>query len=87
MNEIGASICGLAGGQIVFGPWAEGTPTNVSIEMKCPPGTDFLGIYHTHPKGVAEPSARDIESGLAVNAQVLCIRAIPGDLRCYRKAR
>ena len=84
MNEIGASICGAPDGSIAFGPWATGTPTSVQVEVGCPPGMDFLGIYHTHPGGVAQPSAQDIQSGLAVNAKHLCISA-DGDLRCYRK--
>ena len=85
-NEIGASICGWPNGDLAFGPWSEGTPVGVDITVKCPPGTNFLGIYHTHPNGVAAPSAQDIKSGLAVNAKYLCI-SVPGegDLRCYRK--
>ena len=83
-NEIGASICGTPNGGIAFGPWAEGTPTSVHVQVSCPPGMDFLGIYHTHPNGVAQPSAQDMKSGLAVNAKHLCINA-DGDLRCYRK--
>ena len=86
MNEIGASICGTPNGQIVFGPWSEGTPTSVKVNGTCPPGMTFLGIYHTHPGGVAQPSAQDIKSGLAVNAKHLCIEA-DGDLRCWRKKR
>lgn len=84
MNEIGASICGGPQGQVVFGPWSEGTPMNVSVEISCPPGMDFLGIYHTHPGGVAMPSQLDVKSGLEVGAKYLCISA-DGDLRCYRK--
>lgn len=84
MNEIGASICGLPNGNLTFGPWAEGTPTAVSIQVKCPSGSTFLGIYHTHPNGIAVPSEQDVQSGLRVNANHLCINA-DGDLRCYRK--
>ena len=83
-NEIGASICGAPNGQIAFGPWSEGTPTGVGVQIQCPPGMDFLGIYHTHPGGVAQPSALDIQTGLAVNAKHLCINA-DGDLQCWRK--
>ena len=85
MNEIGASICQFPGGGLAFGPWAEGTPQSVSIEVACPTGADFLGIFHTHPNGVPAPSPQDIKSGLASGSKVLCIKAIPGDLKCYRK--
>ena len=86
MNEIGASICQFPDGNLAFGPWAEGTPTSVSVQKQCPAGANFLGIYHTHPNGVAAPSAQDIKSGRASGAKYLCI-SVPGegDLRCYRK--
>jgi len=85
MNEIGASICGAPDGSILFGPWSTGTPTGVSVTVGCPSGADFLGVYHTHPGGIAVPSAQDIKAGLQVGAKYLCINA-DGDLRCWRKS-
>ncbi len=82
VNEIGAAICQKRNGRFVFGPFSEGTPTSVNINAKCPPGSKFFGIYHTHPKGVALPSQTDLASGRRVGAKTLCINA-DGDLRCH----
>lgn len=49
MNEIGAAMCRLPNGTIIPGPWSEGTPTGVSVTMRCPPGSNVMGIFHTHP--------------------------------------
>lgn len=82
-NEIGFSLCRDTGtGKIVHGPVREGTPTSVGIVMKCPVGSDFIGLAHTHPGGVATPSAQDWRSARNVDASVLCIDA-DGDLRCH----
>ena len=82
-NEIGAAMCrDLATGKISFGPFSEGTPTSVSIDPTCPPGTKLFAIYHTHPGGVALPSQTDLKSGRRIGAEALCINA-DGDLRCH----
>ena len=83
-NEVGAAICRLPSGGIVFGPKAEGTPMSVSVPIQCPPGSSFAGIWHTHPGGVAVPSKQDLRSGRSVGAKRLCI-TVPetGETRCY----
>lgn len=85
-NEIGASICRRPNGTFVFGPFATGTPVSVNVPIKCPAGSDFYGIYHTHPGGVPIPSGRDIQSGIKTNSQVLCVNA-DGRIACVRRAR
>jgi len=86
-NEIGAAICRFPSGQFTFGPWSQGGPASVNIQTRCPNGSQFWGIYHTHPKGVALPSQQDIRSALESGARLLCINATsPGgqqDLRCF----
>ena len=86
-NEVGASICQTSDGKLVFGPWAEGTPTSVNVAVSCPPGTTFRGIYHTHPGGVPYPSDQDLKSGVQVGAETLCVKAVPGQLKCHRLGR
>ena len=81
-NEIGASICRRPNGTFVFGPFATGTPTSVNVPIKCPPGSRFHGIYHTHPGGVPIPSRQDIKSGQITGSKTLCINA-DGRVRCW----
>ena len=82
-NEVGASVCRFPSGRLAFGPWSSGTPTSVNVSVECPPGARFESIYHTHPGGVAYPSAQDVASARKVGAQSLCINA-DGDLKCFR---
>lgn len=83
-NEIGASICRRPNGSFVFGPFATGTPVSVNVPIKCPAGSTFHGIYHTHPGGVPIPSAQDLRSGRQTGSQVLCVNA-DGNMVCYRR--
>lgn len=81
-NEIGFTLCRTPRGQIVRGPMATGTPTRVQIPVACPSGTAFFGLFHTHPGGVARPSAQDIASAQRVGAEVICV-ASDTELRCF----
>ena len=56
-NEIGFSICRLPSGALTHGAVSEGTPVSVNISITCPNGSEFVGLAHTHPKGVAWPWA------------------------------
>lgn len=84
-NEVGFSICRVrATGKLTNGPVATGTPMRVDIPVECPPDARFEGLYHTHPGGVAMPSAMDVRSAKQVGARVLCIQ-VPetGEMACY----
>ncbi len=82
VNEIGASICQRPNGSFVFGPFAEGDPMSVQVPLSCPQGSEWYGIFHTHPAGVPIPSPTDIRSGLKTGAKVLCINA-DGHTECW----
>ena len=87
-NEVGAPICRFPSGQLAFGPWRQGDPMGVSVTTQCPNGSQFWGIYHTHPRGVPMPSDQDIKSGVESKARVLCINATSpanpqGKMRCF----
>ena len=85
-NEKGFSVCEFADGGLTHGPVAHGTPTSVQIPIACPPGSRFRGMHHTHPGGIAQPSATDIRSARRVGADVLCIDA-DGDFACFQVRR
>ena len=84
-NEIGYALCQQPDGSYVNGPVAEGTPVSVNIPIRCPSGTKFVGLYHTHPGGVPYPSNTDIQSAARVRAAQLCIE-VPetGQTNCFR---
>ena len=91
MNEVGAAMCRLPNGKIIYGPMVEGTPTSVSVPMRCPPNSNLMGIFPTHPGGIPEPSETDIRSGLNIRkVETLCIH-VPetGVTKCHniRKGR
>lgn len=86
-NELGFTICRASNGQLIRGPVTRGTPTSVSISVQCPENSTFLGLFHTHPRGVSFPSAQDIESALQVNAPMLCIQSEREGLKCFRIQR
>ena len=82
-DEIGFALCRVQKtGRLVRGPVAQGTPTSVDIPIKCPPGSDFEVMVHTHPGGSAEPSALDIRTGQRFRAKSLCI-ASDTELKCH----
>ena len=83
-DEIGSAVCVVGRtGRIVRGPQASGTPTRVDIPLRCPPGSNIVGLYHTHPKGVARPSHIDVAAARQSGLNTLCVQAVPGELRCF----
>ena len=84
-NEIGYSVCETSRGKLVAGPVAEGTPTSVNIPLSCPAGSKLAYLQHTHPGGIAKPSAQDVKSAYASGAKGLCI-TVPetGETNCFR---
>jgi proteasome lid subunit RPN8/RPN11 len=82
-NEIGFALCRVRKtGRLVRGPVAEGTSTRVDIPIQCPQGSDFEVLFHTHPGGVAEPSALDRSTARRFRAKALCI-ASDRELKCH----
>lgn len=82
-NEIGFTLCRATDGSLVTGPMAEGTPVSVNIPIRCPVGSKFDSLFHTHPGGIAYPSNQDIQSAKRVGAKNICIDA-DGTMRCFR---
>lgn len=82
--ETGFALCRDRGGVLTFGPAATGDRYSVEIPVECPPGSEFFGLYHTHPGGTTAPSRADIESARMFGASALCVE-VPetGDLQCY----
>lgn len=72
-NELGFAVCELPNGDLINGPVSWGTPTSVEIQLHCPTGSKFVGLGHTHPGGVAEPSDMDIASGFQSDSKALWI--------------
>ena len=87
-NEVGFAVCRFPNGQLTTGPVSTGTPTRVNIETRCPPGTKFEAIYHTHPGGIAYPSDIDVNALRRSGAEKMCIE-VPerGELACYSLKR
>ena len=82
-NEVGFALCRVrATGKLASGPVTSGTPNRVGITVACPPGSDFIGLAHTHPGGVAEPSALDKRTAKEHGAAVMCI-ASDTELACF----
>ena len=52
-------------------------------------GRRFLGIYHSHPSGVAVPSDRDVRESHYpdVSYWIISLLHSPPDIRCYRWGR
>jgi len=85
-NEVGFTMCRAKGGGLTHGPVVSGTPTSVDIPVRCPPGSSMVGLFHTHPKGVAYPSDTDIRSAIKVGAKALCVQS-DTELACFRVSR
>jgi len=82
-NEISAAMCRIPNGRIVIGPLTEGTPDSVTVDLTCPVGSVFEGIFHTHPGiGVTRPSPQDLLTGIRSGANELCIFS-DGAMECH----
>ena len=81
-REIGFTLCRNDAGTLTHGPVARGTRENVNVPIRCPAGSTFEGIYHTHPGGVPLPSAQDIRAALEVGARTMCIQS-DHKLNCF----
>lgn len=85
-NEIGFAVCKTDDGRFVRGPVAEGTPLNVTIPLRCPPNSRIVGMVHTHPGGIPQPSEMDLAAAAKYNIANLCI-AQPEDgvMNCFHR--
>jgi len=84
--EHGFCICNDRG-KLIAGRETSGDHYNVSVDMNCPAGKP-IGIFHTHPGGVPEPSSTDIKSARQHGVEHLCI-GVPekGVIKCHRVSR
>ena len=85
-NEVGFALCRMPTGKLATGPVSSGTPTRVDIAASCPPGGTLVGLFHTHPGGIAYPSAMDVRAAKKVRAPNLCILS-DSQLGCYKVGR
>lgn len=81
--EKGFALCRTRAGRILPGPEAEGGPSNVRIPLACPPNSNIIGVFHTHPSGLAEPSEQDLSEARRTGLKWLCI-GTERETRCHR---
>ena len=80
--ENAKTICQL-GQEIFFGSEAKGdSPSHVTLPVRCPQGSKPIGTWHSHPGGVAEPSAQDISEMRRKGFRHMCISS-DTETRCY----
>ena len=82
-NEVGAMLCRGSDGRTVMGPRARGSHDHVNVPYQCPSGSEPVGVWHTHPHGIAEPSADDIRAARHFGLKRLCV-TVPqtGETNC-----
>ena len=85
-REHGFPIC--ANGGLSKGPESVGHRYGVKVSTTCPPGTRLVGLYHSHPGGIPEPSLADIREAARFRIPNLCI-GVPeqGIIKCHRVLR
>lgn len=82
-NEIARTIC-LCNGEVKWGSEGHsGSPVDVWIDPQCPDEGTAIGLYHTHPHGIAEPSEMDIIAMKKAGLPFLCIQD-DNELNCYQ---
>ena len=76
-------MCRRPDGSTVMGPRAHGNHDQVDVPYQCPVGAEPYGVWHTHPHGVAEPSADDISAAVTFGLKKLCV-TVPqtGETKC-----
>lgn len=85
-NEFGFAVFKTPAGGFMAGPVSTGTPTSVDIAVacpECPPGSSFYALIHSHPGGVAFPSAQDIQSAMRLGNARQCILS-DNDFQCFQ---
>jgi len=80
-SEIAKTIC-LRDGEVFWGNESRGEPLSVRLRTSCPNG-EQIGVFHSHPGGISEPSQQDISEMLRAKLPFLCILGEEA-LSCYR---
>ena len=81
-TEHGYALC-RKGQKIIKGPVVRGGLHEVSIPLRCPPGSELIGVSHHHPGGSLQLSEQDKLTARAKGLEVVCVTA--GDkAKCYR---
>lgn len=86
--EIGGTMCRDRRGRLRLGPLASGEHDHVRIDISCPQGGKPVGIWHTHPQGVAQPLSQDLIEAARLGLDFLCI-TVPdtNQSKCFRVKR
>ena len=84
MNEKGHAICELPNGKLIAGLKVQGdSQFNVTVPLRCPAPSRPVGLFHTHPGGKPVPSQQDINEGVRLGLELMCVQ-VPetGQTRC-----
>lgn len=81
--ETAFTIC-ERNGKLTRGTSGSGGKYAVTLDIGCPSGYKPVGIWHSHPHGVPEPSAADIKEMKKLGLSHCCI-SVPqtGEMRCH----
>lgn len=82
-RERGFAICRGKGGRITKGPSVVGEAHSVSVPLRCPVGSQVIGVHHHHPGGSLQLSPQDIQTGRERGLEHICVEA-NGKTKCYR---
>ena len=82
-EEYGFTLCRSPNAKVSSGPRVKGKAHEVSIPLKCPPGSKLIGLHHLHPGGSLSLSALDKRTAKEHRLEVMCVKG-RGRTRCYR---
>ena len=70
--------------ELVRGNAGAGGKYAVTLDIGCPTGYKPVGIWHSHPNGVPEPSSADVSEMRKLGLRHLCI-SVPqtGQMKCH----
>ncbi|MDD5061506.1 MAG: Mov34/MPN/PAD-1 family protein [Candidatus Marinimicrobia bacterium] len=70
--------------QLARGTTSAGGKYAVTLDVGCPSGFRPIGIWHSHPNGVPQPSNADISEMRKLGLRHLCI-SVPqtGEMKCH----
>ena len=81
-NEEARTLC-LRGNELVWGTQAKGGSHSVTLNARCPEGSEVIGTWHSHPQGLAEPSPQDTIELKKAGHRFMCISS-DEELACYK---
>lgn len=85
-RECGFLVCETRSGRRIRGPSACGSASNVTIPVRCPPGSRPVALTHNHPSGNPLLSELDKSTARRFNIAV-CTKTRNYGTRCYRVRR